>query len=271
MARWNRNRQRTPSVTLQSKNEILVDLLSTEEFDSIEHNFNKHNLELGIYQMAEPAHVLTHHIKGQQAVEVNSVLRSTYIMLGMSIGVAAMTAFFAMAAGIGMMNFFVYIIGFFGLSYLVNRYCESVWGLVWSFVFAGFLGLAIAPILSYYLAVHPWLVVQALGLTGLTFVALSVYTVVNRKDFSWLRSFLFTAFCACLGIIVLSFIIDMSPFVMIISMFMVVVACALILWQTSSVVLGGERNYIVAANQLFVSIYILFQNLLMLLGIFSDD
>ena len=49
------------------------------------------------------------------------------------------------------------------------------------------------------------------------------------------------------------------------------VACALILFQTSRIVLGGETNYIIAANNLFVSIYILFMNLLSIFGIMGDD
>lgn len=211
------------------------------------------------------------HVSGQQAIEINGVLRNTYLMLGLSIGFAALVSFVAMALDIGMMNFFIYLIGFFGLSFAVQKTADSVWGLVWSFVFAGFLGLAIAPILGYYLAVHPWLVVQAFALTSAAFFALSAYTIVRRTDFSWLGSFIAVAFVVVLGIIVLSFFVPLSPFAMIISMFMIVVACALILYQTSAIVLGGERNYIVAANQLFVSFYILFLNILQLLGIFGGD
>lgn len=211
------------------------------------------------------------HVSGQQAIEINGVLRNTYIMLGLSIGFAALVSYVAMALGIGMMNFFIYLIGFFGLSYAVQKTANSVWGLVWSFVFAGFIGLFVAPIVGYYLAVHPWLVVQAFALTSATFFALSAYTIVRRTDFSWLGSFLFVSFFVILGIIALSFFINMTPFAMIISIFMVVVACALILYQTSAIVLGGERNYIVAANQLFVSFYILFLNILQLLGIFGGD
>ena len=211
------------------------------------------------------------HVSGQQAIEINGVLRNTYLMLGLSIGFAAIVSFVAMMLQIGMMNFFIYLIGFFGLSFAVQKTADSVWGLVWSFVFAGFLGLAVAPIVGYYLAVHPWLVVQAFALTSASFFALSAYTIVRRKDFSWLGSFLTISFFVVLGIIVLSFFIPMSPFAMIISMFMVVVACALILYQTSAIVLGGERNYIVAANQLFVSFYILFLNILQLLHIFGGD
>ena len=210
-------------------------------------------------------------VHGQQAVEINGVLRNTYIMLGLSIGFAAITSFVGILMQIGMMNFFIYLAGFFGLSFAVQKTADSVWGLVWSFVFAGFLGLAIAPILAVYLSIQPWLVVQAFALTSATFFALSVYTIVKRTDFSWLGSFLTVSFFVILGIILLSFFIPMSPFAMIISAFMVVVACALILWQTSAIVLGGERNYIIAANQLFVSFYILFINLLQLIGIFGGD
>ena len=211
------------------------------------------------------------HVSGQQAIEINGVLRNTYIMLGLTIAFSAFVSYVAMVLQVGMMNIFIYLIGFFGLSYAVQKTASSVWGLVWSFVFAGFLGLAIAPILGYYLAVHPALVVQAFALTSAAFFALSAYTIVRRTDFSWLQSFLAISFFVVVGIIVLSFFIDMSAFTMIISAFMIVIACALILFQTSAIVLGGERNYIIAANNLFVSFYILFLNLLSILGIFGGD
>jgi modulator of FtsH protease len=45
----------------------------------------------------------------------------------------------------------------------------------------------------------------------------------------------------------------------------------LILYQTSAIVHGGERNYIMATVTLFVSLYNLFASLLHLFGAFSDD
>ena len=68
-----------------------------------------------------------------------------------------------------------------------------------------------------------------------------------------------------------SIFFDLSAFSLLISGLMVFVACALILYQTSRIVLGGETNYIIAANNLFVSIYILFMNLLSIFGIMGDD
>jgi modulator of FtsH protease len=45
----------------------------------------------------------------------------------------------------------------------------------------------------------------------------------------------------------------------------------MILWQTSAIVNGGERNYISATVTLYVSLYNLFLSLLQLLGVASDD
>ena len=56
-----------------------------------------------------------------------------------------------------------------------------------------------------------------------------------------------------------------------ISGFVVIVACALILFYTSQLVLGGERNYTRAAVALFTGIYLLFISLMSIIGIFGGD
>ena len=208
---------------------------------------------------------------GVQAIEVNSVLRNTYLLLSATILFSAVATSAAIVFRLPYMGFLPYIIGFFGLSWLVNRTADSMWGLFWTFVFAGFLGVAMGPIVGYHLATHPIVVVQSLAVTAVTFVGLSMYTIVKRTDFSWLGQFLTVAFFVVIGVIVLSFFFDLSPFAVVIMGFMVFVACALILFRTSQIVLGGETNYIRATVDLFVSIYLLFINLLSLLSIFGGD
>ena len=205
------------------------------------------------------------------AIEINGVLRSTYMLLAMTIGFAALTAAVGMALQLPFMGIIPYLIGFFGLSWAVNKTANSSWGLVWTFAFTGFIGIAIAPILNVYLSVHPGAVIQSFAITAATFVGLSMYTIVSKKNFSWLGQFLTVAFFVVIGLIVASIFFDMTPFSLMISGFMVFVACALILYQTSAIVLGGESNYIIAANSLFVSIYILFMNLLSIFGIMGGD
>ena len=122
-----------------------------------------------------------------------------------------------------------------------------------------------------YLQVNPGVVLQSLAMTAAAFVGLSIYTIFTRTNFNWLGQFLAVAFFIVVGIIVASIFFDLSAFSLLISGLMVFVACALILFQTSRIVLGGETNYIIAANNLFVSIYILFMNLLSIFGIMGDD
>jgi modulator of FtsH protease len=50
-----------------------------------------------------------------------------------------------------------------------------------------------------------------------------------------------------------------------------VVSAGLILFQTSTIVRGGERNYIMATVTLYVSIYNMFLSLLHLLGAAGDE
>ena len=48
-------------------------------------------------------------------------------------------------------------------------------------------------------------------------------------------------------------------------------SAGIIMWQTSAIIHGGERNYISATVMLFVMIYSLFLSLLQMFGIMGDD
>ncbi|MEK9743497.1 MAG: Bax inhibitor-1 family protein, partial [Gammaproteobacteria bacterium] len=56
-----------------------------------------------------------------------------------------------------------------------------------------------------------------------------------------------------------------------VSAMFVILMSAMILYQTSAIIHGGETNYIMATITLYVSIYNLFLSLLQLLGAFSGD
>jgi modulator of FtsH protease len=46
---------------------------------------------------------------------------------------------------------------------------------------------------------------------------------------------------------------------------------AMILWQTSEIIHGGETNYIMATITLYIAIYNLFVSLLQILGVMGGD
>jgi len=56
-----------------------------------------------------------------------------------------------------------------------------------------------------------------------------------------------------------------------ISSVFVFLSAGIIMWQTSEIIHGGERNYISATVTLFVMVYNLFLSLLQIIGIMGDD
>jgi modulator of FtsH protease len=55
------------------------------------------------------------------------------------------------------------------------------------------------------------------------------------------------------------------------SAMLVLLAAGYILFDTSRIIHSGETNYVMATVALYVDIYMLFTNLLALLGVFSGD
>jgi modulator of FtsH protease len=178
-----------------------------------------------------------------------------------------------MSANAPYLGFFPTLIGFFGLLFLVHRLANSVWGLPAVFALTGFMGYTLGPLLNAYLALPNGgaLVGQSLGLTAGAFIGLSLYALVTRKDFSFLSGFLMVGVFVLLGAIVLDYFAQISGLHLVIACGVVLFASALILFETSQVIHGGETNYIRATVGLFVSIYNLFTSLLHLLGVFSAD
>jgi modulator of FtsH protease len=165
------------------------------------------------------------------------------------------------------------LVGYFGLLYLTTRNRDSALGLAFVFALTGFMGYTLGPILNAYLASANGgqIVMTAMLSTGTIFIGLSAFSLVTRKDFSFLGNFLFVgilvAFLAGLGAI----FFEMPMLSLAVSSAFVLLMSGLILYQTSSLIHGGETNYIMATVTLFVSIFNLFTSLLHLLGALGGD
>ena len=206
-------------------------------------------------------------------IELNRVLRNTYLLLGMTLGWSALVATVAMVLNVPPLGPIVTLVGFFGLLFAVHKTANSAMGLVMVFALTGFMGLTLGPIVGHYLrlANGPSLVASALGCTALAFVGLSAYALVTRRDFSFLSGFIVVGSFVLLGVILASLFFDLSAVQGAISAGVVLLSCALILWQTSAIIQGGETNYVLATVSLYVSIYNLFLSLLQLFGMGGED
>lgn len=209
---------------------------------------------------------------GIAAVEINKVLRNTYMLLSMTLAFSAVVAGLAMAMNAPYPGFIPVLIGFFGLLFIVHKTANSPWGLFWVFAFTGFMGYALGPILNLYLSLPNGgsIVASAMGTTAIAFVGLSAYALITRKDFSFLSGFLVVGFFVLMGAVLLGFFFELSAFQTAISAGFVLFSSAAILWQTSAIIHGGETNYLLATITLYVSIYNILLSLLHIFGIMDD-
>jgi len=210
----------------------------------------------------------------ESALTTNKVLKNTYLLLSATLLFSAVMAAVSMAVNMPPLGMIVTLVGYFGLLFLTSKFRNSAVGIVCVFALTGFMGLTLGPLLSAYIENVPnggQLVLTSLGTTGLIFLALSAYVLTTRKDFSFMGGFLMVGMLGILGVIVIGFFVDMSAFSMAISGGIVLLMSGMILYQTSAIINGGERNYIMATVSLYISLYNIFINLLMLFGMGGDD
>lgn len=207
-------------------------------------------------------------------LSTNKVLKNTYFLLSLTLLFSAATAGLSMYFNLPHPGMIVTLIGFYGLLFLTSKFSNSGLGILFVFALTGFMGLTLGPIINMYLHAYTngyELVMTALGGTGVIFLGLSGYALVTRKDFSFMGGFLFigilVAFVAGIG----AAIFAIPALSLAVSAMFVLLMSALILYETSSIIHGGETNYIRATVSLYVTIYNLFSSLLHLLGAFGGD
>jgi modulator of FtsH protease len=165
-------------------------------------------------------------------------------------------------------------LGAIGLIWLVLPRTEnSAAGLAVVFAITGLLGLGLGPLLSHYLAIPGGgrLVATALGGTGAIFLGLSAYALTTRRDFSFMGGFLFAGMIVVLLAMVANIFLEIPALHLTISAVMVLLMSAMILFDTSRIINGGETNYIRATVSLYLDLYNLFVSLLQLLTAFSGS
>ncbi|PIE43093.1 MAG: BAX inhibitor protein [Gammaproteobacteria bacterium] len=209
---------------------------------------------------------------GVESLETSKVLKNTYMLLGLTLAFSAFVAYMSMSLNMPHPGMIITLVGFYGLLFAIHKTQNSTMGLVFTFALTGFMGYTLGPIIGMFAgagAMH--LVTNALGLTAFVFFGLSAYALITRKDFSFLAGFITIGCFVLIGAMVVGLFADIQGLQLAISAGFVLFSSAIILYQTSAIIHGGERNYVMATVTLFVSLYNLFLSLLQLLMAFSGD
>lgn len=203
----------------------------------------------------------------------NKTLRNTYGLLSLTLLFSALTAGLSVTMNLPHPGLIITLVGFYGLLFLTHKFKNSSLGILFVFALTGFMGLTLGPILSMYLTLPGGgsLIMSALGITGLSFLALSAYALISKRDFSFLNGFITVGFFVLLFAVIAGFFVQMPALQIFISAGFALFSAAIILLQTNQIVRGGETNYIVATVNLYVSLYNMFLSILSLLGMANSD
>ncbi len=205
--------------------------------------------------------------------ESSSVLRNTYGLLALTLAFSGFIAYLSQQMNMPHPGMIVTLVGFYGLFFITMKLRNSAWGLLTTFALTGFMGYTLGPILNMYmgLANGGSVISSAFAMTAFVFTGLSAYVLITRKDMSFLSGFITVGFFVLLAAVIAGFIFNISGLQLAISAGFVLFSSAVILYQTSEIINGGETNYIMATISLYVSIYNLFLSLLSILGFASND
>ena len=205
----------------------------------------------------------------------NRVLRNTYWLLAISmlptvlgawIGVQLKFAFFPGHPAIGFMLFLGIAFGFF---YGIEKTKNSGWGVALLLGFTFFMGLMLARLLGFVLAMsNGWqLIALAFGGTGVIFATMATIATTTKRNLSGMGKFLFVGVVMLLVAAFANIFLQLPALMIAISLIAIGIFSAFMLYDVNRIVTGGETNYISATLALYLDVYNVFVNLLALLGI----
>ncbi len=203
-----------------------------------------------------------------QSDQIKRVLRNTYALLAMTLLFSAGVAVTTLTLQLPAPGLMITLMGYFGLLYAVHKLQNSAWALPVVFALTGFMGYTLGPLLTHSLALPGGAptVTLALAATGATFLALSSYALLTRRDFSFMGGFLFVGMVLALVAGIAVMLLEIPALALAVSAMVALLSAGLILFQTSRIVNGGETNYLMATVSLYVSVFNLFTSLLSLFG-----
>lgn len=204
-------------------------------------------------------------------ITTTKTIRNAYLLLTMILSVSAVTAWYAISSGAGLINIWLFLIFMIGMPMLITANRNNMFGLVLAFGYAGLLGYFLGPIVGFYLKADPNIPVYALAATSLIFFSLSGYALVSRTNFNFLGGFLFVGFLVIFAGVIANIFLALPILSLMISGAVVLLVSAGILYQTSELIHDPEANYIVIATSLMGSIWTLFLHLMNLFSFFAGE
>ena len=209
----------------------------------------------------------------QGVAQQQRVLRNTYLLLALTLlptGIGAMLGInlnFGFMRASPIMSSIVLLAVIYGMFFAIEKNRDSGLGVALLLGLTLFLGVLLGPLLQVALGLRNGgqLVALAAGGTSVIFFAMAGIATVTRKDLGFLTNFLAVGGIVIMLAVVANIFFASPVLHLTICAAFVLFSSAMILWQVSQIVRGGETNYVSATLTLYMSIYNLFTSLLQLL------
>jgi modulator of FtsH protease len=208
----------------------------------------------------------------------NRVMRNTYWLLALSMLPTVFGAWVGVATGItagltGFVGLIVFLGGAFGFIFAIEKTKNSAAGVPVLLAFTFFMGLMLSRLLAGVLGFSNGssLVMTAFGGTAAVFFVMANLSTFIKRDISGMGKWLFIGMLAVFFGAIINVFVGSTAGMAAIATLAIIVFSMYLLYDLKRIVDGGETNYITATLGLYLSLFNIFQSLLMLLGIFGGD
>ncbi len=215
---------------------------------------------------------------GAVSAQRNRVLRNTYWLLALSMVPTVLGAWIGVSTGIAAMmspgiSLMVFLGGAFGFMFAIEKTKNSSAGVPVLLGFTFFMGLMLSRLVAMVLghANGASLIMTAFAGTGAIFFGMATLSTMIKRDLSAMGKWLMIGAIMVLVAGIANFFIQSGALMITLSVLVIGIFSAFILHDLKSVRDGHQTNYITATLGVYLSIYNVFQSLLMLLGIFGGD
>jgi len=222
----------------------------------------------------QPTPILTPDSSSQSiALAPNRVLRNTYALLALSLVPTVLGAWigmqlnFSFFQGSPVIGFIAFLAIAFGFMFAIEKTKNSAIGVAVLLGFPFFMGLMLSRLIGIAVGLSNG--VQLIGVAGAgtaaVFFGMASIASTTKRDLSNMGKFLMIGVILLIVASIANIWLQMPALMLTISALAVAIFSLFLLYDLNRIVTGGETNYISATLAVYLSVYNIFSNLLVLL------
>ena len=229
-------------------------------------------------KMPVTEHIQTYDYTSAALQQRNRVMRNTYWLLALSMLPTILGAWVGVSTGLtaslsGGLGLVVFLGGAFGFMYAIEKTKNSAAGVPVLLGFTFFMGLMLSRMIGMVLGFSNGaeLIMTAMAGTAGVFVVMASLASVIKRDLSGMGKWLFVGALVVIVGGIINVFVGSTAGMMALSVAVIGIFSAFMLYDLKRILDGGETNYISATLALYLDVFNVFQALLALLGIMGGE